>query len=612
MSCRKCLEAFALVAVAAALVACGGGGGDAAIAPPATPPAAPPGAPAAPPATAPAVALQVQAIKDFRFTWTDVDGETEYRLLEDADGASGYTRVATIPAGTTAHDHVVFLPGRLNARYILQACNGDACTDSAPVQVTGNLAAAAGYVKASNTRAGDGFGGGIALSADGRTLAVGAPGEDSAATGVNGNQADGSASGSGAVYVFVRSGATWFQQAYVKASNAGTDDGFGQSVALAADGNTLAVGAPGERSSAVGVDGNQADDSAFASGAAYVFTRSGSAWSQQAYLKASNSGTEDRFGESVALAADGNTLAVGAPLEDSSATGIDGDAADDTLTNAGAVYVFARAGGAWAQQAYVKASNTGLVDMFGTSVAIAADGSTLAVGAPQEYSSATGVDGNQADNSANFSGAVYVFIRSGGAWAQQAYVKASNTGAGDFFGQALALAADGNTLAVTAFREDSNGIGGQADDAATSSGAAYVFSRNGSAWSQQAYVKAPIVRGGDAFGTSVALSGDGSALAIGLYDPSGSTGIGGSQLDSSAAAAGAVHLFGRDGTAWTHRAYVKAPTTGADDRFGSSVALSADGATLAVGAVNEDSNAGGIGGDQANGAAVNSGAVVLY
>jgi trimeric autotransporter adhesin len=253
------------------LYACGGGGGGGAR------------------PEAPTLALTPQSIKNFHFTWPDVSDETEYRLLEDATGSSGYSPVATIFADETSYDHEVFLPGRINARYILQACNSVGCNDSDAVYV-GDLTAAIGYVKASNTGANDRFGNSVALSADGNTLAVGAYGEDSSATGIGGDQTNNSASSSGAVYVFARSGSTWSQQAYVKASNTGAGDCFGSSVALSADGDTLAVGAYNEASSATGIGGVQTNNSAPSSGAVYVFTRSGSTWSQQAYVKASNTG----------------------------------------------------------------------------------------------------------------------------------------------------------------------------------------------------------------------------------------------------------------------------------------------------------------------------------
>ncbi|MBA3469517.1 MAG: FG-GAP repeat protein [Herpetosiphonaceae bacterium] len=151
---------------------------------------------------------------------------------------------------------------------------------------------------------------------------------------------DNSAEGAGAAYGFTRSGAqgapAWFPQAYLKASNTGTDDRFGFSVAV--DGDTVVVGAYGEASAATGVGGNQADNSAIDAGAAYVFTQSGATWTQQAYLKASNTNVLDGFGESVAVS--GATVVVGAPWEQSAATGVGGNQADNSTTWAGAAYVF--------------------------------------------------------------------------------------------------------------------------------------------------------------------------------------------------------------------------------------------------------------------------------
>src|SRR5207248_2731348 len=163
----------------------------------------------------------------------------------------------------------------------------------------------AAYVKASNPRAGAQFGFSAALSADGSTLAVGSPMEESAASGVNGNQDDHSMFSAGAVYVYVRGSGGWSQQAYIKASNTGPDDQFGYSISLSGDGNQLIVGAIGEDSAATGVNGNQQDNAAPNSGAAYVFTRSGSTWNQQAYLKAANAMANFLFGYSVAFSSDG-------------------------------------------------------------------------------------------------------------------------------------------------------------------------------------------------------------------------------------------------------------------------------------------------------------------
>jgi hypothetical protein len=208
--------------------------------------------------------------------------------------------------------------------------------------------------------------------------------------------------------VFVRTGSAWTQQAYIKASNSIAGTWFGRSLSLSGD--TLAVAAPDENSSSTGINGDQANTNASISGAVYVFTRTGTTWTQQAYIKASNTDYLDNFGISVCLS--GDILAVGAPNEASVAKGIGGDQADNSGLGAGAVYLFTRTGTTWTQQAYIKASNTDERDTFGFSVAISGD--TLAVGAPNEGSNATGINGDQTDNSA--------FISSTGQGAGAAYI----------------------------------------------------------------------------------------------------------------------------------------------------------------------------------------------
>lgn len=195
------------------------------------------------------------------------------------------------------------------------------------------------YLKASNAQSGDEFGSSVALSSD--TLVVGASLEDSVASGVNGDQTNNSASGSGAAYVFTRSGTTWSQQAYLKASNPEVADNFGASVALSSD--TVVIGAFNEDSNASGANGDQTNNSAGGSGAAYIFTRSGTTWSQQAYLKASNTETGDQFGNSVAVS--GGQLAVGANAEGGALTGITTGSPNEADTGngaaiSGAVYLF--------------------------------------------------------------------------------------------------------------------------------------------------------------------------------------------------------------------------------------------------------------------------------
>ena len=505
---------------------------------------------------------------------------------------------------------------------MLKSCSDSACTASLAVSPSTKIAemtSSIGYAKASNTDENDQFGYSVSLSSDGNTLAVGAIGEGSNATGIDRDQ-DNSAPNAGAVYVFSRSGTIWTQQAYLKARRPDADDWFGYSVSLSRDGNTLAVGAKYEDSDVKVIDGNENNNSAADAGAVYVFSRSETKWNQQAYVKASNTDAGDHFGSSVSLSSDGNTLAVGARGEASKAKGIiDGDEDNNEASNAGAVYVFSRSETTWTKQAYVKARNTDASDEFGFRVSLSSDGNTLAVSAIFEGSNATGIDGDEEHNEAIYAGAVYVFSRSETTWTQQAYVKASNTDARDHFGSSVSLSSDGNTLAVGAKHEDSNATGiidtNQDDDTKSAAGAVYVFSRSDTIWAQQAYVKASNTDASDLFGYSVSLSRDGNTLAVGaLKESSKVTGIGGDEDDNlnSAPDAGAVYVFSRSDTTWTQQAYVKARNTDADDHFGSSVSLSSDGNTLAVGAYKEDSDVKVIDGNENNNFAADAGAVYLY
>jgi len=311
------------------------------------------------------------------------------------------------------------------------------------------------------------------------------------------------------------------------------------------------VGAIGEDSGAKGINGDQNDNSQPGSGAVYVFTRTGTTWSQQAYIKTSNTDAADLFGYSVGLSADGNTLAASAYDEDGSSREING-VQDKGRRGSGAIYVFTRTGATWSQQAYLKASNAENGDSLGYAIAISQDGNTIAGGAADEDCMMPGVfpgapavcDNDQPmDNS---SGAVYVFVRNGTTWTQQAFIKSSNPGKEDWFGSRLTLSGDGDTLAVGAQVENGSarGINGQPDDAAEDAGAVYLFTRTGSTWAQQAYVKASNAEAYDEFGSAMALSKDGRLMAVGARgEGSAAKGINGNQNDNSALGAGAVYVF---------------------------------------------------------------------
>jgi len=528
------------------------------------------------PPAAPIVNVNV-GLKQLIFSWQAVSGATHYKLFENEDGHSGFTQVgADIPAGTLSVtlNIAVHFHDFTNALYFAEACNAVGCNRSTDVNAMNGMLAAIGYFKASdtaeedwfgsvvalsadgntlavaggntvhifrfdgaswsfqvnvvpeNSEFGDAYGSAIDLSADGNTLAVGAESENSSATGIGGDQNDNATESSGAVYVFRFDGTGWSEEAYIKASNTGENDFFGSAVALSADGDALAVGADYEGSNATGTNGDQFNDLAPYSGAVYVFGFDGIEWSQRSYIKASDTQRNDFFGWSVALNADGATLAVGAL--------------------AGTVYVFRLNGIDWSQQDFIQGSNTEANDFFGTAIALSANGNTLVAGADWEGSNTAGVNGDQDNNLASQSGAAYVFRFDGTDWSQQAYIKASNTGAGDRFGAAISLSEGGTVLAVGAYPEDSNatGIDGdESDNSADGAGAAYVFHFDGQDWSQQAYVKASNT-GLDRFGVTISLSADGETLAVGApQESSDATGIGGDQNDNSLANAGAVYLY---------------------------------------------------------------------
>ena len=345
--------------------------------------------------------------------------------------------------------------------------------------------------------------------------------------------------------------AEFAQSAYIKASSVESEAFFGASVAISRE--TLVVGAP--ESGAVGQ--------------VFVYRRSGDQWLPESTLTASNGDADDHFGVSVAI--DGDTIVVGANQE---AATVQGGPQDNSLRSAGAAYVFVRNNAGWKEQAYIKASNTdegaSSGDRFGTSVAIWRD--TMIVGAPSEDSSPTG---GPSDNSINGAGAVYVYVRVGSAWSQQAFLKGSNTVGEQHFGRSVALS--DQTAVVGAWLESAP-AGSPGSFGEDESGAAYVFERSGTSWIETAYLKSPGADFNDHFGVSVAVEGD--AIAVGAPGDDGST-VGGPSDDGSTND-GAVFVFTRNGAVWAQHAYLKAADTASGDFFGSSVALSGD--TLVIGA----------------------------
>lgn len=549
--------------------------------------------------------LQLARDKTFSISWQPSTDTQFYRVLENPDGLSGFTQISgNLDSSVQLFDYRVALYNRVNAKYIVQACNENGCVDSNELHVTGALDDAIGYIKASNAESEDSFGEVISLSGDGSTLVVAAPFEDSGAIGINGDQNDNSAVDSGAVYVFVRDNGTWQQQAYIKAGNNGTGDAFGWALALSADGDTLAVGVPNENSDATGINGIYTGNveprpdcgswfrASTGSGAAYVFTRTGTTWQQQAYLKANTTSGCDAFAEALSLSADGNTLAVGAPGNRDLPLGTPG-----APFTTGAAYVFERNDSTWQQQSKLVGvlgdTPVSSSQRMGLSISLSADGSILA---------ATG------DTS------VVLFERDNGAWLQQQRLE---FGFNVLANSNLSLSADGDTLAIgaTGSLVNSIGIGVEVDlflPNIRESGTAHVFERTNGIWQYQAFLKASNAEADDKFGTTVSLTADGNTLAVGAAgEDSFGMGFSGDPSDNSRLESGAVYLFKRSNNSWEEHSFIKAINSWGDKRF-AQVSLSANGETLAVGAGGDSSSSTGINGEHFNGSTVSSGAVHLY
>lgn len=369
------------------------------------------------------------------------------------------------------------------------------------------------YIKASNATLDDEFGTSVALSSDGKTLAVGAPSESSPSLGIGVCQGDTDPPNlSGAAYVFLRVDGTWVPQACFKPPSRADLSWFGTSVALSSNGSILAVGAPGARCT-----------SGASAGAVFLHVREDPTWRIAQCLPTPAAVASGTFGSTIALSYDGAILAVGD-------------------VNARAAYVFVRSGETWTLQPPLAGADPGEGSEFGDVVAMSEDGAILAVGAPRE------LDGGPTAG-ATPKGAVYVFARGETTWSLQDHVTAASVDAGDSFGRSVALSANGKTLAVGTPAED-NDAAKQVplpSDLCTGElgGTVHVFTSDGTTWRRSARVKGTNTCMNDHFGADVGLSRDGAVLAVGADgEASGASGVDGDQGDSPGAEnAGAAYVM---------------------------------------------------------------------
>ena len=293
----------------------------------------------------------------------------------------------------------------------------------------------------------------------------------------------------GAVFVFRRIGTTWVEQVALQPTTTNYVATFGISVAV--DNGTQVAGC--------GTD------------EAFVFTDDGTTWVQRAIVTGANTQPSDDFaGTAGSIALHAGTLVIGARGEDSASVGVN-SIPDENAIDSGAVYVFAGSGTSWPQQAYLKASNSGASDRFGANVDL--DGETLVIGADQEDSDSNGVN-SAWDENAPDSGAAYVFVRSGGGWTQQAYLKSFNSYFYHEFGSGVAVSGDSIVVGARGERSSGTGINPIPDQLGLTAGAVYVFERTNTVWSQTAFVKADVQNQNSfAFGRAVAL--DGASFVVG-------------------------------------------------------------------------------------------------
>jgi hypothetical protein len=327
----------------------------------------------------------------------------------------------------------------------------------------------------------------------------------------------------------------------IVSSDLAANDQFGYSVSMSSDGTYAIVGAM------------RATNNFLYDGAAYIFTRSGSTWTQQAKITASDKQADDQFGYTVSMSSDGSYAIVSATGEDTGGS------------NAGAAYIFTRSGSTWTQQQKIQSSDAQTNDQFGISVSISGDGVYAIVGARLE------------DTGGSDAGAAYVFTRSGSTWTQQQKLASSDLQANDYFGHSVSISSDGSYAIVSSFGES-----GGAGDPLTSAGAAYIFTRSGSTWTQQAKITASDAQAIDQFGTSVSINSDGTYVIVGADNEDGGAG-------DPISAAGAAYIFTRSGSTWTEQAILRASDAQVNDNFGGfSSSINSDGTYAIVSTTSED------------------------
>ena len=514
-------------------------------------------------------------IKQLVFDWDEVTGASYYQLLVKAGTTAYKPLIDNIPASATQAKLSIsaHLLSWTNTHYAVAACNSSGCTNSAAISPQDLMLDTIGYFKASNTDPGDTFGGAVVLSDNGRTLAVAASSEDGNATGVNGDQASNSSTGSGAVYVFRRTSSGWRQEAYLKAGVNQTAQTFGttysevpgKAIAINANGSLLAVGASHQDVAGV------AD-----AGVVYIYQKSASgSWSLAATLKSPRPHALNNFGGSLDMSLDGRTLKV---------SEIEPPASEWDLPRF-RTYIFERPGTVW-HESFTFVSLTFIEWCITTR--LSGDGTTLVASCVNGVRNTT---------------VLYTLKRIGGSW-----TLVSDQTPGEMGSPAgLALNFDATTMAIQQF-----------EDTFEQRRLVGIFRWTASGWERETKIPAPPIPdafGSLEFGNNLEMNRTGNVLAIGdALATENSAGVSPVPMRGSESR-GAVYVWrrsDRNPSKWLMRSVVKSPNPGDGDRFGVSFAMCGTGTALAVGANAEDSKATGVDGDRADDSSTDSGAAYLY
>lgn len=373
---------------------------------------------------------------------------------------------------------------------------------------------------ASDKTAGNNFGWSVAISGDGSRVVIGSV-----------YAAVGAYTQAGVAYIYIRSGTTWTQEAKLTASLNGTGNSFSYSVDINGDGSRVICGVPFYDQ--IGAD----------TGRCFIFSRSGTTWTQEAILDANDATSSASFGYSVAITTDASRCVIGAYT-----------ASPSGITSAGKVYIFIRSGTTWSQEAMLTASDKAASDYFGSSVDIDSTGTRIISSSP--FADPQG---------AQSSGKAYIFVRSGTTWSQEAVLGIGIAISNANFGYSVAMSSDGSRCIVGAWHASYGSF--------NYCGRALIFIRSGSTWTEECTIMASDIAGSTAFGTSVSINSNGSIVGIGAASATIGTFSG----------AGAAYIFSRSGSTWSQSAKVNASNRQTNDYFGNSIAIDNSGTFLLVG-----------------------------